>query len=362
MSIKNTIEELENIFRAGSKPTAAHFKKLINTYVAKGDDKVGIGTLKPKNTLDVKGQMVVGQGFGEVESAPANGLLVQGNVGIGHKFAEAPLHVNGNVKIEEGGLTIGGREVINKTGLWQGTLPDQEEQEGSALWTDGNQQVTTTVNVGIGETSPSAELHVKGSVKIDEGNLHLTGPGAGITVNGLVTKQNVCFTATATSPIPEGENNILIFNVLTHKEPDAFTIFTDSVFKPDEALAGTYFFMVSITMTGAIEQADTPEIEEEIQEEVEEETEDIVEEPEENQEDPKEDTTTINPGHPEADGAIFFSANGNSERLLTIREPNACLHSSASLVHHFDGQTQLSLHASVPDLKIAQITLTGYRL
>lgn len=361
MSITNTIEELEKLFGAGKKPTEAHFTRLINTYVAKDeDDNVGIGTLEPKNTLDVKGQVVIGEGYGGAETAPDNGLIVEGNVGIGHEFADEALHVNGNIKVEAGGLTIGGREVISNTGVWQGTLPDQDEQEGSALWTDGNNQVITNVKVGIGEASPSAELHVKGNVKIDEGNLELMGPNAGLTVNGLVTKQNVCFTADGISTISsEGENHRLILNEpLPQSQPDPFTLFANSIFKPDETLAGTYFFMVSITMAEVTEEAEQPEIEEEVEGKPEEK----VEETEEESDQTEKETVPTDIGKPEADGAIFFSIAGNGNRLLTIREPNSCLHSTASLVHSFDGQTQLSLQASNGGIKIAQITLTGYRL
>lgn len=56
---------------------------------------VGIGSVvfAPLNMLDVKGNMVVGNGYSGTNTAPANGLLVQGNVGIGNAIAPSLLSV-----------------------------------------------------------------------------------------------------------------------------------------------------------------------------------------------------------------------------------------------------------------------------
>lgn len=45
--------------------------------------KVGIGTVSPQNKLDVSGALVIGSGFAGVQTAPTDGLLVEGNVGFG---------------------------------------------------------------------------------------------------------------------------------------------------------------------------------------------------------------------------------------------------------------------------------------
>jgi len=50
------------------------------TYVS---DKIGIGTTSPQNKLDVEGAMVVGSSYSGSSTAPSNGMLVQGNTGIG---------------------------------------------------------------------------------------------------------------------------------------------------------------------------------------------------------------------------------------------------------------------------------------
>ena len=61
---------------------------------------VGIGTASfvPLNRLDVKGNMVVGTSYSGVNTAPANGLLVEGNTGIGTIAPTQKLDVTGNIK------------------------------------------------------------------------------------------------------------------------------------------------------------------------------------------------------------------------------------------------------------------------
>jgi hypothetical protein len=62
--------------------------------------KVGIGAASfvPLNRLDVKGNAVIGTNYSGVNAAPANGLLVEGNTGIGIVLPTERLDVAGNVK------------------------------------------------------------------------------------------------------------------------------------------------------------------------------------------------------------------------------------------------------------------------
>jgi len=61
---------------------------------------VGIGSVAftPLNMLDVKGNMVIGSGYSGVNTAPTNGLLIQGNTGIGTTSPTEMLHVTGNIR------------------------------------------------------------------------------------------------------------------------------------------------------------------------------------------------------------------------------------------------------------------------
>ena len=56
---------------------------------------VGIGEQVPQNKLDVKGSAVIGATHAGMNTAPTNGLLVEGNVGIGigAKIPDARLHI-----------------------------------------------------------------------------------------------------------------------------------------------------------------------------------------------------------------------------------------------------------------------------
>jgi hypothetical protein len=64
---------------------------------------VGIGVRSPVNTLDVNGNMAIGNTYaGGVTPAPTNGLLVEGNVGIGVVNPGEKLEIDGNIRFNTG--------------------------------------------------------------------------------------------------------------------------------------------------------------------------------------------------------------------------------------------------------------------
>ena len=71
----------------------------VDTLIVEGGGNVGIGTTSPGDKLAVAGGALIGAGYSASTPAPPNGLLVEGNVGIGvgldgsSTFAQAALHI-----------------------------------------------------------------------------------------------------------------------------------------------------------------------------------------------------------------------------------------------------------------------------
>ena len=69
--------------------------------LAQAANKVGIGVVAPVNKLDVEGAAVIGATYSGTNTAPTNGLLVEGSVGIGNTSPQRTLHVTGETRITD---------------------------------------------------------------------------------------------------------------------------------------------------------------------------------------------------------------------------------------------------------------------
>lgn len=140
----------------------------------------------------VVGSQTVGDGYAQ-STAPTNGLIVQGNVGIGLSNPTYPLHIRGDTRLE-GNLTINGTTTVIDTNVAtteriditnDGTGPalivNQLGAQPIAYFKDDNAIIMTIAdggNVALGTSNaPACRLDVTGNVR-------LTSLGVGTTATG----------------------------------------------------------------------------------------------------------------------------------------------------------------------------------
>ncbi|MDR3489798.1 MAG: tail fiber domain-containing protein [Bradyrhizobium sp.] len=139
---------------------------------------VGVSTTTPQNKLDVSGAEVIGSTYAGSYTAPGNGLLVQGAVGIGTGTLGGTLSVNGDIAV--------------------GSFA------GIAAPTNG---MIVSGNVGIGTTAPASKLDVNGSIDLLS-RLTLSSDGTNTylqagTSGGIYVQPNNA-ALTAVSIVPSG--------------------------------------------------------------------------------------------------------------------------------------------------------------
>ena len=118
--------------------------------------RMGLGTETPQSLLDVEGAVAIGAAYSGTTPAPANGLIVEGNTGIGTNNPQARLHVAGTTRLEDGTQGVG--KVLTS------------DASGNAAWSTvvsaGNYTATWTSTGGFtsAPTTPSCSYSRVGSL------------------------------------------------------------------------------------------------------------------------------------------------------------------------------------------------------
>ena len=144
-----------------------------NRVFMKPTARMGLGTETPQNVLDVEGGMVIGSSFSGTNTAPVNGMLVQGNVGIGTTVPQQRLDVQGNALVRGTEFDSIGDSAV----LYVGDTDSRVQNTygtGLQLYTYPGSSPAITIetgtnNVGIGTELPVAKLDVAGNVRIADG-------------------------------------------------------------------------------------------------------------------------------------------------------------------------------------------------
>jgi hypothetical protein len=135
-----------------------------------------VGGIAQASKLNIEGNISVGRGYGGI-AAPPDGMIIQGNVGIGTPSPTAKLHVGGTpgvdgIRFPDGTLmtSAGVGSSSNLANAVDALVNADADGNGSGavrLQTNATDRliITNGGNVGIGVPNPSAKLEIAGTAK-----------------------------------------------------------------------------------------------------------------------------------------------------------------------------------------------------
>ena len=155
-----------------------------STYLLiKNNGNVGIGTTEAKNTLDVKGSMIIGSWAGSFYTAPSNCLIVSDNLGVGltnpQDWGKVAISSNSSTQL----CLLGGATTGTNYGLYSAI----GRVAGATTNIAGYFEATGATNkyailvppasgyVGIGTTTPTHLIHLGGGAYCDGTGDWITG-------------------------------------------------------------------------------------------------------------------------------------------------------------------------------------------
>jgi trimeric autotransporter adhesin len=182
------------------------------------DGKTGVGMgisgLNPLSLMDVAGNMVIGSSYAGINTAPTNGLLVEGNVGIGTTAPNQQLELTQSFRFPQ--TTSSSIGVIYKGAnrFMHDYKPATNDgfntflgQNAGNFTMGGASTWFGSYNVGIGNTALQALTTGDGNTAVGNNSLTATTSGRG---NTAVGNGSLPANTTGSSNVAVGESTLLV--------------------------------------------------------------------------------------------------------------------------------------------------------